>query len=84
MSLEKETLPNYGLDINNFLEKNINKPSKLRTIIEPNNSHLFYTVVITNKGVNGTVRAGFELQREELIYKINNHEINCGKIIIKK
>ncbi|AUC22373.1 hypothetical protein BTO15_09830 [Polaribacter sejongensis] len=82
MTLEKESLPNYGLDIINFLKENMNKPSKLRTIIKPNSSHLFYAVVISNKGVNGTVRAGFELQKEELIYTINNHEINCGKILI--
>ena len=83
MILEKEKLPNYGLDIISFLDENIDKPSKLKTVIEPNSSYLFYSVVISNQGVNGTIRAGFELQKEELIYKINSHEINCGKIIIK-
>lgn len=83
MTLEKATLPNYGLDIINFLEENINKASKLRTIIEPNNTYRFYTVAISNKGVKGRIRAGFELQKEELIYKINNYPINCGKIKIK-
>jgi len=30
------------------------------------------------------VRAGFELQKQKLIYKINNHEINSGQIKTKK
>ncbi|GAA3524211.1 hypothetical protein GCM10022393_43500 [Aquimarina addita] len=83
MTLEKEKLPNYGLDIISFLDENISKPSKLKTVIEPNSSYLFYSVVISDKGVNGTIRAGFELQKDELIYKLNNYEINCGKIAIK-
>ncbi|MCX7549890.1 hypothetical protein [Xanthomarina sp. F2636L] len=83
MTLEKEKLPNYGLDIISFLDENINKPSKLKTVIEPNSSYLFYSVVISDEGVNGTIRAGFELQKDELIYKLNNYEINCGKIVIK-
>ena len=98
MALEKDLLPDYGLDIMSFLEENINvvsklvsfpkeninESSKLKAIIKPNNSHLFYTVAISNKGVIGPLRAGFELQKEELIYKINKHEINCGKISAKR
>jgi len=83
MTLEKEKLPNYGLDIIGFLDENINKPSRLKTVIEPNSSYLFYSVVISDKGVNGTIRTGFELQKDELIYKLNSYEINCGKIVIK-
>ena len=83
MTLEKEKLPNYGLDIISFLDENINKPSRLKTVIEPNNSYLFYSVVISDKGVNGTIRAGFVLQKDELVYKLNNYEINCGKITNK-
>ncbi len=84
MTFEKESLPNYGLDLKSFLDKNIDKPTKLVTNISPNASHLFYMVVISNKGVKGTVRAGFELQKEKLIYKVNNYEINCGQIVSVK
>lgn len=82
MSLKKEPLLNYGFDLKSFLDDNIEKPSKLQTTISPNNPYLFYVVVLTNKGVNGTLRAGFELQDQELIYKINGHQINCGRIEI--
>jgi hypothetical protein len=83
MTLEKEPLTNYGLDLKSFLDENIDEPSELILSISPNKTSLFYSVVISNKGVNGTVRAGFELQKQNLIYKINNHEINCGRIITK-
>lgn len=83
MSPEKITLLNYGLDVPNFLIENIYKPTSLRAIIEPHHSYRFYTVVISSKGVKGTIRAGFELQEKELIYNINNYEINCGKIKLK-
>tara|TARA_R110000850_G_scaffold269549_1_gene401862 strand:- start:69879 stop:70391 length:513 start_codon:yes stop_codon:yes gene_type:complete len=81
MTLEKEPLPNYGLDLKLFLDKNIDKPTEFTTSISQNDSHLFYIVAISNQGINGVVRAGFELQKEKLIYKINNHEISCGQII---
>ncbi len=84
MTIEKEPLPNYGLDLKSFLDENIYKPSELIKSISPNDSYLFYMVAISNQGVNGPVRAGFELQDQELIYKINGHEINCGRIVTKK
>lgn len=84
MTIEKESLPNYGLDLKSFLDENIDKPSELTLSISSNETHLFYSVAISNQGVNGPVRAGFELQKQNLIYKINNHEINSGQIITKK
>ena len=80
MTLEKEPLLNYGLNIKSFLDENIDKPSKLIKKISPNDSHIFYTVAISNEGVNGPIRAGFELENKDLIYKINGNEIICGKI----
>lgn len=61
MTLEKEPLPNYGLDLKSFLDENIDKSSELTLSISPNDSYLFYSVAISNQGINGTVRAGFEL-----------------------
>ena len=81
MSPNKEPLFNYGLDLKLFLDKNIEKSPELIKTIKPNESYSFYVVALSNKGVDGVVRAGFALQKEKLIYKINNHEINCGRII---
>jgi len=81
MALEKATLLNYGLDLKSFLDKNINEPSELRITISPNNSYIFYVVALSNKGVNGVVRAGFELRKQDLFYKINDQEISCGRIV---
>lgn len=83
MTLEKESLLNYGLDLKSFLDKNIGKPSQLIKIIHPNDSFLFYTIALSNQGINGVVRAGFELKRQDLIYKINDYEFTCGKILNK-
>ncbi len=83
MTIEKETLSNYGLDLKSFLDKSIYKPSELVKTISPNDSYLFYVVALSNKGVNGLIRAGFELQEQDLLYKINNYEIHCGRIVAK-
>ena len=81
MNLNKVSLFNYGLDLKLFLDKNFEKSPELIKTINPNDSYSFYVVALSNKGVDGVVRAGFALQKEKLIYKINNHEINCGRII---
>jgi len=83
MELEKDSLYNYGLNLKLFLDANINKSSELKTTIKPNDSYLFYTVAISNRGVNGVVRAGFELENQDLVYKINGYERTCGRIVIK-
>ncbi len=83
MTLEKAQLLNYGLDLKSFLDKNIGKPTELTKTIHPNDSYLFYTVAISNQGINGVVRAGFELKKQDLIYKINDYKVTCGKILSK-
>ena len=35
---------------------------------------------LSNEGIIGVVRAGFELKRRALFYKINDYEIICGKL----
>ncbi|WP_157483913.1 hypothetical protein [Maribacter hydrothermalis] len=84
MTIEKEPLFNYGLDLKSFFDENIDKSSELVKTISPNESHLFYVIALSNKGVNGVVRAGFELKKRDLIYKINDYEFTCGKITNKK
>ena len=81
MNLNKVPLFNYGLDLKLFLDKNFEKSPELIKTIKPNESYSFYVVALSDKGVDGVVRAGFALQKEKLIYKINDHEINCGRII---
>lgn len=83
MTLKKEDLLNYGLDLKTFLHKNIDKPSELTKTIHPNQSCLFYTIALSNQGINGAVRAGFELNKQDLIYKINDYKVTCGKILVK-
>lgn len=41
----------------------------------------FYVIALSSRGVNGVVRAGFELQKQDLFYKINDYEISCGQIV---
>lgn len=84
MTIEKERLFNHGLNLKSFLDKNVDKPSELLATISPKDSYLFNVVALSNRGVNGVVRAGFELQKQDLFYKINGYEISCGKIIIRK
>lgn len=83
MTFEKEYLFNYGLDLKSFLDKNINNPPSSKTTIAANESHSFYVLALSDKGINGSVRAGFELQKSDLIYKINDYQINSGKIVTK-
>ena len=84
MMFEKDSLYNYGLNLKSFLDESINKPSELNTIIKPNDLYLFYTGAISNRGVNGVVRAGFELDNQDLVYKLNGYQVNCGEIVIEK
>ncbi|AZQ44491.1 hypothetical protein [Nonlabens ponticola] len=84
MKPEKAALPNYGLDIISYLNKNLDSKTKLGATITPHSSYSFYTVAIANQGVEGTMRAGFELQNEELIYGLNNHKISSGTIQLVK
>lgn len=84
MNIEKENLFNYGLNIESFLDENIEKPSQLEKTIGPNEAYLFYNVALSNQGVNGVVRARFELHKQALRYKINDIEFNCGLIKTEK
>ena len=67
MTIEKAGLFGYGLDLKSFLDKHIDKPSELLVTISPKDSYSFYVVALSNRGVNGVVRAGFELQKQELL-----------------
>ncbi|WP_395044336.1 hypothetical protein [Flavobacterium sp.] len=92
MTIEKEPLYDYGLPIKSFLDTGINKSYSLKRTINPKESTTFYVVLLSNKGVDGTLRTGLSLKGQNLFYKIsayksiNGHplmdekEINCGSI----
>lgn len=79
MTLEKEPLFDYGLDIKSFLDENIAHASQLTKSIPPNASYLFYAVAIAKSG-SGPIRAGFELEGRKLVYRINDYRLNCGSM----
>lgn len=83
MLIENESLPNYGLDVKSYLDKKIGDSSNLITSISPKTSHLLYMVAVSNQGVNGTIRAGFELEGQKLFYHINGHKVYCGEVVEK-
>lgn len=84
MTPEKEPLFNYSLDLEKYLDNNMNKPDELKRTISPKSSSAFYVVTLFNKGVDGTLRTGLGINEKKLIYRVNDIEINCGKINLKK
>jgi hypothetical protein len=42
-----------------------------------------YVIVLSNRGVNGTVRAGFSVKNDKLYYRVNEKEIYCGHSTIQ-
>ncbi|CAL2078717.1 hypothetical protein [Tenacibaculum sp. 190524A02b] len=83
MTLEKEKQKDYGLNLALFLDHNLNTSSKLIENIPAKGSLLFYSIVIATQGINGVVRAGFELHEQNLIYNLNNYKVPCGSILVK-
>ncbi|WP_337965725.1 hypothetical protein [uncultured Flavobacterium sp.] len=85
MTLEKVPLYNYGLtDLNTFFDKNIDKSSSLKKTINPKESSAFYVVTLRLfKGVGGVLRTELSLKGQNLYYKINDKEIQCGIINLK-
>lgn len=85
MTPEKISLFNYGLiDLESFFDKNINKPSSLKRTINPKQSNGFYVVALSSiKKVGGALRTGLSLKGQNLYYKINDKEIQCGSINLK-
>ncbi|KGO05738.1 hypothetical protein [Dokdonia donghaensis] len=81
---EKETLFNYGLDLEKYLNDNFRKQTDLERTINPKDSNGFYVVTLFNKGVNGTLRTGLSIKEEKLIYRINEKTIECGNINLKQ
>ena len=98
MTLDKEPFFNHGLtDLESFLDNSIHKPSSLKRTINPKESSGFYVVMLCLiEGAHGTLRTGLSLKGQNLFYRIsqytstsapsiiNEREIHCGKINLKK
>ena len=83
MTIDKEPLYDYGLTIKSFLDNNRYQSSSLKRTIHPKGSSTFYVVILSDRGVDGTIRAGLSLKGQNLFYRINDKEIDCGKINLK-
>ncbi|MGB0973702.1 MAG: hypothetical protein ACPGU9_01810 [Flavobacteriaceae bacterium] len=83
MNRKKDDLYNYGLDVKSFLHTHIDKSSELEMTLASNESHVFYTLVISTKAIKGTIRAGYQLHHNKLTYAINTHSMSCGKLMGK-
>ncbi|TDE54439.1 hypothetical protein [Flavobacterium sp. GT3P67] len=85
ITIEKSSLPDYGLPLKSFLDNNIDKSSSLKKTIKPKESTDFYVVTLSNQRVGeGTLRTGLSLRGQNLFYRVNNKEIPCGKIDLTK
>ena len=80
---DKESLINYGLDIDRYLNHHIHTQNKFKRTVKANDSSGFYIVTLFNKGVNGTLRTGVSLKDQNLFYRVNDEEIHCGQINYK-
>jgi len=92
MTIDKESMYDYGLTIKSFLDNNLYKSSSLKRTINQKGSSTFYVVTLSNRGVGGTsftgvggaIRTGLSIKEQNLFYRINGKEIPCGKINLKK
>jgi len=83
MTIDKDPLFDYGLNLKSFLDNNRHKSSSLKRTINPESSTAFYVVTLSNRGVGGILRTGLSLREQNLFYSINDKEIPCGKINLK-
>ena len=89
MNIEKEQLFDYGLtNLQSILNDESNQLSILQKKINPNEDYIFYTAVFIHGGERwGPARAKFELQDQDLFYKISMGSdttiIPCGSLYFK-
>lgn len=84
LTLKKETLTNYGLDVNKYLNSHLHTQNRFKRTIKPNDSSGLYVVTLFNQGVNGTLRSGLKINGDRLLYRVNDKTIDCGEIGLKK
>lgn len=84
VTVEKEQLFNYGLDLERYLDENFRKQVNLERTISPNSTSGFYVVTLFNQGVNGTLRTGLKINGAKLSYEVNDKTIDCGETNLKQ
>ena len=80
LALDKETSINYGLDLERYLDGHLYEQNDLKKIIKPNDYCGFYVVTLFNKGVEGTLRTGLSIEKDKILYRVNDKVIDCGRI----
>lgn len=81
MSDDKIHQMNYGLSNMDFiLDRILSQETQLDRSIQPNETEIFYVIVLTSQGVDGTIRAGLELENQNLFYKLNQKRVSVGTI----
>lgn len=95
LNMDKISLMDYGLPITTYLEKGMPRSHALKRTILPEDTTAFYVVLLSSKGVNGTLRTWLSLKGEKLIYTIaayesipghplmEEKEITCGSMDVK-
>lgn len=92
MTLDKQSLFNYGYEITNlrsFLYKSFNETTTLQRTINPKEDCLFYVVMLIHVPNNGPIRAGLFSKEQDLFYRMSidpfgTEIIPCGQIIFNK
>lgn len=83
MSEDKIHQMNYGLsNIDFILDNTLGQVPEFDQKIQPNESEMFYMIVLTSQGIDGTIRSSLQLENQDLIYHINQTEINVGKAFL--
>lgn len=84
MTPTRAPLYNFGLeDLNTVLNGKLQNPSTLVRTVNTNETSQFYVVSLFKEGVNGVVRAGMSLKNEKIYYRVNDREIQSGRVNIK-
>ena len=85
MTIDKKPSFNYGLTgLDSYLDKELYKSSTRKVTISPKDSNMFYVIILFDHGVDGVIRAGFSIKGENLYYRINDKEIQCGQTNFNK
>jgi len=80
MTPAKESLYNYGLDVEEYLDNAMHHKAEIKRTINPKSFATFYVVVLFNKWVDGTVRTGLRIEDGQFVYSVNDREIEGGLV----
>ena len=78
-TIDKIPLFNFGVNLEQSLYHH-QQPNDVQRTVDPNSTGAFYVIVLFNKGVNGTVRAGLRFEGQQAVYRVNDKIIDGGYI----